>query len=164
VIKVTVKIDDGERKTEEKAARVGDLLDVLRKNDKRLTDLLVEGVAGRFFTVVKVNGQDARFLRNMDTPLKDGDCVEIIAMSRDRDRVLKEMYLTFTRDTLGQPILFNAGKMFGVVLNIKGASISTRRGFAHIEVEGPASEVVILIEWFKKNGVQLEEIPPKKKK
>ena len=164
MIKVTVKTDDGERKTEEKAARVGELLDVLRKNDKHLNNLLVEGMAGRFFTVIRINGQDARFLRNMDSPLKDGDSVEIVSASRDHDRVLKEIYLTFTRDTLGQPILFNAGKIFGVVLNIKGASISTRRGFAHIEVEGPACEVAVLIEWFKKNGVQLEEMLPKKKK
>jgi molybdopterin converting factor small subunit len=163
VARVSIKTEEGVRGSREKASCVGELLDVLRKKDKRLAAALVDGMAGRIFTVVKVNGKDVRFLRHLDTPLSEDDEVDIELCSRDRDGRVSELYLTFHRDALGQPLISTASRMFGLVINIRGASISTKRGFAHVQVEGPAEEIGALVEWLKAKGVEVEETQPRRK-
>ncbi|HHN46818.1 MAG TPA: hypothetical protein ENN09_05185 [Planctomycetes bacterium] len=162
MVSVKVITPEGVHKARMKAARVGDVLEAVRSKAPGLAALLLEGMTGRYYLVVKVNGADARFQRYLDTPVSPGDKVDILVNSRDRERILKELYLTFGRDTLGQPLLHEAGRMFGVVLNIRGASISSRRGFAHVEVEGPSDEISALMDWFVHNGVRVEEAGGKK--
>ncbi|MBN1809184.1 MAG: MoaD/ThiS family protein [Planctomycetes bacterium] len=145
------------QKAEVDASRVAELLAVLRRENAEFREAQSQGADGSLITAVFINGEDVRFGRHLNTPLKDGDKVVIDVRHRDSDRVLKELYLTFMGDQLGQPLLYSVGKMFGVVVNIKGASITTRRGFAHIELEGPVSEVDTVIEWFRRNGVQIED-------
>lgn len=163
MVRVSIKTDRGIRWSCEKATRVADLLETLRKSERSIAEALVEGMAGRVFTVVRVNGRDVRFLKHLDTPLSEDDAVEVEVRSRDSERRVKELYLTFGRDALGQPLIFTASRMFGLVINIRGASISTKRGFAHIQVEGSAEEIAALVEWLKAKGVEVEEIQPRRK-
>jgi len=158
VINVTVKFDDGDRNFNVDAGRVAELLDVLRHEDSRLSDYLVKGINGSHQIIVSLNGDDVRFGRYLNTPLKDGDNIQVEIRSRDKDRIFKELYLTFSGEALGQPLLYTVGSMFSVVVNIRGASITARRGFAHIELEGPRQEVDAVLEWFRRKNVQVESL------
>ena len=57
---------------------VNEVLQNLGKQYAGITDRLLDGSKVRRFVNVYVNDEDIRYLKNLDTPVKDGDEVSII--------------------------------------------------------------------------------------
>ena len=63
---------------EAQGATVRDVLADLERQYATLTERLMEDGKVRRFVNVYVNDEDIRYLKNLDTPLKDGDTLSII--------------------------------------------------------------------------------------
>lgn len=66
---------------ESAGATVGDLLKDLQAKGPGIEARLFKGTTGQLnrFVNIFVNQEDIRFLQNLDTPVKDGDEVSIVA-------------------------------------------------------------------------------------
>lgn len=73
------KLTNNEELVEVEATSVGGAIDVLQARFPGIRErLLDETGAVRRFVNVYVNEEDIRFLKNQETPLKDGDEISII--------------------------------------------------------------------------------------
>ena len=63
---------------------------------------------------------------------------------------------TFPPDLVNQPVIYNMGKQFGVVTNIRRANLSHDRGWVILEVVGNAEDVEKSLSWAREQGVRVE--------
>jgi hypothetical protein len=79
--------------------------------------------------------------------------------SRLPRRVTREkVYLTYPPELLREPVIYQLGRKFRVVTNIRGANISGEVGLVALEVEGDEIEVAAAVEWLREIGVSVEPI------
>ena len=64
--------------------------------------------------------------------------------------------LTFPPDLVNQPVIYNMGKQFGVVTNIRRANLSHDRGWVILEVVGSPDDVEKSLSWAREQGVRVE--------
>jgi molybdopterin synthase sulfur carrier subunit len=72
---------NGSAVVESTGATIGDLLNDLKAKGPGIETRLFKGQTGQLnrFVNIFVNQEDIRFLQNLDTPVKDGDEVSIVA-------------------------------------------------------------------------------------
>jgi ABC-type methionine transport system ATPase subunit len=63
---------------------------------------------------------------------------------------------TFPPDLVQQPVIFNMGKQFHVVTNIRRANVSRDRGWVILEIAGEQDEIDRALQWSKDQGVRIE--------
>jgi L-aspartate semialdehyde sulfurtransferase ferredoxin len=63
---------------------------------------------------------------------------------------------TFPPDLVDTPVIYNMGKEFGVVTNIRRANMSHDRGWVILEVVGTPEAVQKSLAWAKEQGVRIE--------
>lgn len=71
-------LSGGKAEVEVEAKTIGELIDALEAHFPGIKERLTEGGRIRRSVNIFVNGKDTRFLREEETPLKDGDEVSII--------------------------------------------------------------------------------------
>ena len=69
------------------------------------------------------------------------------------------IHCTFPKDLIHEPLLYNLGRDFGVVPNIRGATISDDIGLVYLDLEGKEPEIEKAVEYLKSRGVAVEEVP-----
>ena len=57
-----------------------------------------------------------------------------------------------------QPVVYELGKKFAVVTNIRQASINEEIGLVSIELEGERAEIERAIAWLEEIGVKVEPV------
>ena len=57
-----------------------------------------------------------------------------------------------------QPVVYEIGKKFAVVTNIRQASVNEEIGLVSIELEGENSEIERAINWLEEIGVKVEPV------
>ncbi|MES2307394.1 MAG: NIL domain-containing protein [Verrucomicrobiota bacterium] len=70
----------------------------------------------------------------------------------------QRLWLTFSSDVQGKPLLCQLAKQFDVVFTIHNASVTKDMGIIAIEVEGDRAVVKDAIVWLKENGVQVDPV------
>lgn len=70
----------------------------------------------------------------------------------------KRVYLTYTAELVKEPFIYNVGKLFNVVTNIRTASISSDVGIVALELDGESDEIEKALKYFTDNGVTVEPI------
>jgi hypothetical protein len=70
----------------------------------------------------------------------------------------RRVKFTFPPDLVTQPVIFNMGKEFRVVTNIRRANVSRDRGWVILEITGELDEVDRAIEWASGQGVRVDPI------
>ena len=70
----------------------------------------------------------------------------------------KRIYCTFPKELIREPILYNLGKNFDVIPNIRGASISDDIGLVYLELEGDESEVEKAMQFLIDRNVKLDPV------
>lgn len=70
----------------------------------------------------------------------------------------KRIYLTYPREAVKEPLIYEAGKRFGVVTNIRQATISDTIGLVALELDGAPEDIDKAIEYFIEKGVKVEPI------
>lgn len=72
--------------------------------------------------------------------------------------VRQKVYLTYPPHLIQSPVIYQLGKKFRVVTNIRGANVSDEMGLVALEIDGAESEVEAAIRWLAETGVQVEPI------
>ncbi len=65
---------------------------------------------------------------------------------------------TFPPDLVTQPVVYNMGKQFHVVINIRRANIAHDRGWMVLELIGTEVDVQKALAWAKDQGVRVEPV------
>ena len=72
--------------------------------------------------------------------------------------VREKVYLTYPPQLLKEPVIYQLGRKFQVVTNIRGADISAEIGLVALEIDGAEGEVTAAIRWLSEIGVRVEPI------
>jgi molybdopterin converting factor small subunit len=146
---------DGQREQQAEGATVGELIEGLGVRD-RLCDS--EGKIRRHFNIHINEGEDIRLLDGLDTPVSDGDEVTILSAIAGGDEVSRKVWLTFPKDLVERPLIWEVAQKYKVVTNIRQASISKEIGIVGLELSGEGEEVEQAIDFFTDAGVGVEPI------
>jgi L-aspartate semialdehyde sulfurtransferase ferredoxin len=74
------------------------------------------------------------------------------------ERVHERYYLSYPRELIKQPLLYQLVKKFDLVFNIRGASVSEEMGLVALEFEGTADQIERALTWLRSAGVTVEPI------
>ena len=70
----------------------------------------------------------------------------------------RKVYCTFPKQLIKEPLLYNLGKNFNVIPNIRGASITDEVGLVYLELEGDESEIQKAVEYLREREVQINDV------
>jgi molybdopterin converting factor small subunit len=119
--------------------------------------LLDDTGAPRKFVNLYKNGEDIRFLQGVETTLVDGDEVSIVpAIAGGVSASGTEVYrLAFYRQMYNTPLLYNIGKKFRVVVNIRRAMLNEDSGWAEVALSGSIEEIGRAVADLQTTGVSV---------
>jgi len=75
-----------------------------------------------------------------------------------QEQTHERYYLTYPRNLIREPILYQLVKKFDLVFNIRGASVSEEMGLVAVEFEGSAEQIDRAVNWLRQTGVTVEPI------
>ncbi|MGD0765955.1 MAG: NIL domain-containing protein [Dehalococcoidia bacterium] len=65
---------------------------------------------------------------------------------------------TFPQDLIKVPVIYELGKGFDLVTNIRRADVTDDRGWVILEIDGDPDEIERGIEWVESKGVRVDPI------
>ena len=65
---------------------------------------------------------------------------------------------TFLQDLITLPIIYDLGKQFNVITNVRRADVTEDRGWVVLELEGDMEEIERGLEWVAAKGVRVEPV------
>jgi len=68
------------------------------------------------------------------------------------------VYLTFSEQTVRDPLIWQLSREFDVVTNIRTAEVREHMGLVGLEIEGKTEVVETAIKWLEDQGVHVEPI------
>ena len=72
---------------------------------------------------------------------------------------MRKFFCTFPQDLISEPIVSHTlGEKFGVIPNIRAASITDSVALVAVEIEGEEGAIEQSVEYMRERGVQVEEI------
>lgn len=74
------------------------------------------------------------------------------------ERLHERYYLSYPRELIKEPILYQLVKKFDLVFNIRGASVSEEMGLVAVEFEGTRDQIERALVWLRASGVTVEPI------
>lgn len=73
-------------------------------------------------------------------------------------QVRKRVYLTFPQALIKEPVVYNVGKKFKVVTNIRTASVTEEIGIMALEMTGEEEEYQKAVDYLREMGVRVDPI------
>ena len=70
----------------------------------------------------------------------------------------RRVKFTFPPDLVKRPVIYDMGKEFHVVTNIRRASVSRDRGWVILEISGNEDEIEKALDWSRALGVHVDPI------
>ena len=72
---------------------------------------------------------------------------------------MRKYFCTFPQNLISEPIVSHTlGEKFGVIPNIRAASITDAAALVAVEIEGEDAAIERSVEYMRERGVQVEEI------
>ena len=71
---------------------------------------------------------------------------------------IHRFYLTYSQERIKDPIIYQVGRKFRVVTNIRSATISDHIGLVGLELDGDDAEIEKAVAWIASQGVRVEPI------
>jgi ABC-type methionine transport system ATPase subunit len=68
------------------------------------------------------------------------------------------VWLTYPPQKIKRPIIWELGKKFDIVTDIRQASVNDELGIVCLELDGAAAEIKAGISWLEKNGVNVDPV------
>jgi hypothetical protein len=65
---------------------------------------------------------------------------------------------TFPQDKITEPIIFELGKQFLIVTNIRRADVTADRGWVILELDGELDEIGRGLRWVADKGVRVDPV------
>lgn len=72
--------------------------------------------------------------------------------------VKRQVMFTFPQELIKEPIIYNLGRKFRVVTNIRRADVTENRGWVVLELEGDEEDIEQGIAWVMKKGVRVDPV------
>jgi ABC-type methionine transport system ATPase subunit len=66
---------------------------------------------------------------------------------------------TFPQELITLPIIYELGKQFNLVTNIRRADVTEDRGWVVLELEGDMEEIERGLDWVSAKGVRVDPVP-----
>ena len=66
---------------------------------------------------------------------------------------------TFPQELITLPIIYELGKQFNVVTNVRRADVTEDRGWVVLEMDGPIDEIERGLDWVTAKGVRVDPVP-----
>ncbi len=157
------KLTAGQQEVPVDGKTIGEVLKDLENKYPGIKDRIFDeaGTVRRFVNIY-INEEDIRFLKNLESAVKDGDEISIvpaIAGGKTAPRAIKKkVYLTFPPKQCKEPLIYLAGHKFKIITNIRGANISDEIGIVALEMEGVSTEIEKAMKYFQTNGLKVEPI------
>ncbi len=73
----------------------------------------------------------------------------------------RQLYCTFPKEQIGEPILYVLGQKFRVVPNIRGATINDQMGIVFLELEGDEPEIEKAVAYLRERKVRVDTVQTK---
>jgi ABC-type methionine transport system ATPase subunit len=70
----------------------------------------------------------------------------------------QRLWLMYPPRLIKKPFIWEAGRKFKVVTNIRQASVTDEIGIVCLELDGKRDEIKAAIKWLEKNGVNVEPV------
>jgi len=70
----------------------------------------------------------------------------------------RQVMFTFPQEMVKEPIIYNMGRQFRVVTNIRRADVSENKGWVVLELEGEEKDIEQGIAWVKGKGVRVDPV------
>lgn len=70
----------------------------------------------------------------------------------------RRVMFTFPPELITEPVIYNLGKQFKVVTNIRRADVTEDRGWVVLEMEGRDEDIERGITWVTSKGVRVDPI------
>ena len=68
------------------------------------------------------------------------------------------VWLTYPPQKIKRPIIWELGRKFDIVTDIRQASVNDEIGIVCLELDGQRAEIKAAIAWLEKNGVKVEPV------
>ena len=73
-------------------------------------------------------------------------------------REKKRLWLTYPKQQIQRPVVYELGHKFKVVTNVRQASVTEEVGIVSLELEGERTEIKRAIAWLEELGVKVEPV------
>ncbi len=70
----------------------------------------------------------------------------------------RRVKLTFPRDLITEPLIYQLGQKFEIVTNVRRADVREAMGWVVLELEGDEDEISRGIDWVTETGVRVDPI------
>ncbi len=71
---------------------------------------------------------------------------------------ISRLWLLFPAKLITRPVIYELGKEFAVVTNIRQASVNSEVGLVSLELEGERAEIKRAISWLESQGIKVEPV------
>ncbi len=65
---------------------------------------------------------------------------------------------TFMQELITLPIIYDLGKQFNIVTNVRRADVTADRGWVVLELEGDMEEIERGLDWVASKGVRVDPV------
>ncbi len=70
----------------------------------------------------------------------------------------RRIRFTFPEELITEPLIYNLGRKFEIITNIRRANVQERIGWVVLELEGDEDEIERGLEWMTAAGVRVDPI------
>jgi len=70
----------------------------------------------------------------------------------------RRVMLTFSAETIAEPIIYNIGQQFNVITNIRQANLTEDKGWITLELDGEDKDIEAGIAWVISKGVRVDPV------
>jgi len=138
---------------------VGEVIQWLTETYPGLKERLQDeqGEVRRFINIY-VNDEDIRFIKNLETPIQEGDQISIIPAIAGGASIRRRVTLTFPPERIQEPVIYHIGHRFKIVTNIRSANVTENVGWVTLEIDGEEEEYLKALHYLKEIGVKVEPV------
>jgi len=138
---------------------VGEVIQWLTETYPELKERLrdEQGEVRRFINIY-VNDEDVRFIKNLETPLKEGDRISIVPAIAGGSSLGRRVTLTFPPELIKEPVIYNIGHRYKLVTDIRSANVTENAGWVTLEIDGDEEEYFKALAYLKGIGVGVEPV------
>lgn len=72
---------------------------------------------------------------------------------------MSRFHLTFPQHLIDEPLIYNLGREFEVVTNIRRANVEENVAWVIVELTGEDEQIARAVAWLAEQGVQIDRIP-----
>ena len=69
----------------------------------------------------------------------------------------RHVRLTFSPELIKEPLIYEIGREFGVITNIRMADVDAKVGWVVLGLEGDDSEIDRALDWVRGKGVRVDD-------